>query len=78
MNKRTNHSRARQSADRLVSAFFGVLFVAIAVAIVVVTLDSGNIAAHLLALLIGFLGVEALLSAARNRPSLLSRIGPLP
>lgn len=61
---------------RLVTAAFGLLFTAIAVAIVFVSGDTfGPILA---AAGIGIIGVDALASAFRNKPSLLSRIGPLP
>lgn len=61
---------------RLITAVVGALFLAIAVAILVVSeLTVGPILA---AVVLGFLGVDAILGAWRNRPSLLSRIGPLP
>lgn len=61
---------------RLVTAAFGLLFAVLALVIVVV---SDRTAGPLLAaLLLGGLGVDALASAFRGKPSLLSRIGPLP
>lgn len=61
---------------RLITAVVGALFLAIAVAILLVSeLTVGPILA---AVVLGFLGVDAILGAWRNRPSLLSRIGPLP
>ena len=61
---------------RLITAVVGALFSAIAVAILVVSeLTVGPVLA---AVVLGFLGVDAILGAWRNRPSLLSRIGPLP
>lgn len=61
---------------RLITAVVGALFSAIAVAILVESeLTVGPVLA---AVVLGFLGVDAILGAWRNRPSLLSRIGPLP
>ena len=59
-----------------VTAVFGWLLVAAAVAIAVVA-DTGW-PAYLAAVVIGGLGAEAIYSAARHRRSLISRIGPLP
>lgn len=57
-------------------AAFGLFFTAIAVAIVVVSeLTFGPIIA---AAVIGILGIDAIVGAYRNTPSILSRIGPLP
>lgn len=60
----------------LVTAGFGLLLVAVAVAIAFVA-DTGW-PPYLAAAVIGGLGAEALYSAARRRRSLISRIGPLP
>ncbi len=61
---------------RLVTAALGLLFTAIAVAIVVAS--DRTFGPILAAAGIGTLGVDAMTSAFRNKPSLLSRIGPLP
>ena len=62
--------------NRLVTAVFGALFLAISVTILVVSeLTFGPVLA---AVVLGFLGVDAIMGASRNRPPLLSRIGPLP
>jgi hypothetical protein len=61
---------------RLVTAAFGLLFVVIAVAIVL--LSDRTFGPVLAATVIGILGIEAMASAFRNKPSLLSRLGPLP
>ena len=61
---------------RGVTAVVGALFSAISVTILVVSeLTVGPVLA---AVVLGCLGVDAILGAWRNRPSLLSRIGPLP
>jgi hypothetical protein len=67
-----NHSRSY----RLVTAAFGALFTVLALAIVVVS--DRTVGPLLLAVLLGILGIDALVGAYRSRPSLLSRIGPLP
>ncbi|MGH6623573.1 MAG: hypothetical protein ACREBN_06350 [Burkholderiaceae bacterium] len=60
------------------TAVFGVFFVAPAIAIMVMVDRSMIVGAVIAALIVGGLGVDALVSAARNRRSLMSRIGPLP
>jgi hypothetical protein len=67
-----NHSRSY----RLVTAAFGALFTVLALAIVVVS--DRTVGPLLLAVLLGILGIDAMVGAYRSRPSLLSRIGPLP
>jgi len=67
---------ARSTTYRVVTAAFGILFSGLAVAIVVVA--GLTIGAAIAAAALGFLGVEALVSAYRSTPSLLSKIGPLP
>ena len=66
----------RSKTYRLVTAAFGALFAAIALAIVVES--DRALGPLLLSAVIGLLGVDAVVSAWRNKPSLLSRIGPLP
>ena len=68
----------RDRLDRWVTAAVGLLFVGIAIAILVMLASDRPIAAFLAAFVTGGLGIDALLSAARNRRSFLSRIGPLP
>lgn len=60
----------------LVTAGFGLLLVAAAIAIAFVS-DAGW-PAYLAAAVIGGLGAEAVYSAVRRRRSLVSRIGPMP
>lgn len=69
-------SKSGSKSYRLVTAAFGLLFALLAIAIIVL---SDRTAGPLLAsLVIGILGIDALVSAFRGKPSLLSRIGPLP
>jgi hypothetical protein len=56
----------------------GALFVALAIAIVAVVGRPIGLGALGAAMVIGLLGIEALISAVRAKRSLLSRIGPLP
>jgi len=65
--------------SRIVTAIFGVFFVVLALVILVTALEFRPIGAVIAAsLVVGFLGAEAIISAARGRTSLLERIGPLP
>jgi len=66
------------NAERWVTAMVGLLFVGIAIAIVC-SLDADlSLGALAAAAVIGGLGIDALLSAAFKRRSIVSRIGPLP
>ena len=57
---------------------FGTFFVALAVVTLAAAWEGTPIGAVLAALVMGLLGAEALVSAARGKASLLSRFGPLP
>lgn len=72
MNNGTPPSRAH----RWVTAAIGLLFAASAVAIVVVS--DRSVGPLLAAGVVGALGVDAVVSALRNKRAMLSRIGPLP
>ena len=73
----TERRRTKEStAYRLVTAAGGVVFIGASIAIVIVSEITIGPAAASVA--IGMLGVDAVVSAYRNRPSLLSRVGPLP
>lgn len=65
-------------SGRWITAAFGLLFVGIAMAILLSSSSDNRTGAIAAAAVIGVLGIDALISAARNRRSLLSRIGPLP
>jgi uncharacterized membrane protein HdeD (DUF308 family) len=65
-------------SNRLVSAGFGVLLLMIAAFVLTSADVATGIGSTLLAVVLGLLGVDALISAARKRRSLMSRIGPLP
>ncbi|WP_291014485.1 hypothetical protein [Hydrogenophaga sp.] len=63
-------------AYRLITAVVGALFSVVSVTLLVVTeLTMGPVLA---AVVLGFLGVDAIMGAWYNRPSLLARIGPWP
>jgi hypothetical protein len=64
--------------SRIVDLVAGLFFVALAIVIVVAAWESTPVGAAFAALVVGLLGAEAIVGAARNKPSLLSRIGPLP
>lgn len=66
------------NSNRTVTAVFGVFFVVLALAILATAWESAPVEAVIAALVVGFLGAEAIVSVLRGRPSLLSRIGPLP
>ena len=64
------------TGHRLITAAFGAFFTV--VAIILYFVSERTIGPLLAALVLGFVGVNAIVSAYRNKPSLLSRIGPLP
>lgn len=75
----TGHdNRSVGTLDRWVAAAIGTLFIAIALFILVSSADAPGLGALLAAAVIGGLGLEAVISAVRNRRCVLSRIGPLP
>lgn len=69
---------AHRRLDRWVNVAFGLLFIGVAAAVVYYAADAYPVGAGAVALVTGSLGIDALVSAARNRRSLASRIGPLP
>jgi hypothetical protein len=64
--------------SRPVTALFGVVFLGAAIAVAVKVGADLDVSAVLAVLILGSLGVDALVAAVRKRRSLLSRIGPLP
>lgn len=64
--------------ERVAAAVIGALFVGIALSILASFMRDLSIGPALTAIVIGGLGIEALISAVRKRRCLLSRIGPLP
>ncbi|MEO6564686.1 MAG: hypothetical protein ABIO63_01515 [Casimicrobiaceae bacterium] len=69
---------SKYPGSRTADAAFGLFFVVLAFVILFAAWDSTPFGAVVAALAVGLLGVEAIVSAARDRQSLLSRIGPLP
>lgn len=78
MNDNANPLKEQGTRDRVAAAVIGALFVCIALAILVSFVHDLSVGPVLAAVVLGGLGIEALLSAARGRRGLLSRIGPLP
>lgn len=66
------------SAERIGSVVIGILFVAIALWLGVMTWPQPSRGEVLVVLVVGSLGIDAILSALQRRRSFLSRIGPLP
>ena len=74
----STRAKGQGTRERCAAAVIGALFVGIALAILVSSAHGWSPGPVLAATVIGGLGIEALVSAARNRRCLLSRIGPLP
>jgi hypothetical protein len=72
--------RDKQGAKtpRVVTAVFGAFLILLAIGILLWVEQSMIVGAVIAASAVGWLGVDACVSAARNKPSLLERIGPLP
>ncbi len=64
------------STYRLITAAIGLLFAVVGVVILFVS--NFTIGPVVTAAVIIILGIDAVVSSYRNKPSLLSRIGPLP
>jgi hypothetical protein len=78
MSDDANPAKREGSGERVAAVLIGALFVGISLAILAAFMHDLSVGPVLAAVVIGGLGIEALLSAARNRRCLLSRIGPLP
>ena len=78
MANSVDRDKQRSKSGRLVTAVFGVFLVALAIVILVSVDGSMSFGAIAAALVVGLLGVDACVSAALNKRSLLERIGPLP
>ena len=71
-------NQEESQGSRIVAGCVGALFVALAIAIIAVVDRPISPGALVAALVIGLLGIDALISAVRAKRSLLARIGPLP
>ena len=78
MSDDANPAKGESTRERVAAVLIGALFVGIALAILASFMHDLSVGPVLAAVVIGGLGIEALLSAARKRRCLLSRIGPLP
>ena len=78
MHEPSDDQLNKSKSHRVITSAFGMFFIAVAVLIVLTSSESTRLASLLLAILIGGLGLDALVSAIRSKRSLLSRIGPLP
>ena len=77
--KPSERSAGREGGrERWAAAAIGALFIAIAISIPIASSGPLGLAAWFAVGLIAGLGLEAVVSAVRNRRCLLSRIGPLP
>ena len=68
----------RQSNTRKADAVIGVFLLCLVPLVLTVAWEDTPLGAAVVALSVGFLGVDAIVSAVRDRRSLVSRIGPLP
>ena len=78
MSDDANQLKDQGTRERIAAVVIGAFFVGIALAILASFVRDLSVGPVLAAVVIGGLGIEALLSAARRRRCLLSRIGPLP
>ncbi len=71
-----DHQPSQSKIYRIVTCAFGVIFGALALAIVVFAeISLGSLIASVL---VGGVGLDAIVCALRNKKSLLAKIGPLP
>lgn len=78
MNSNLSDRTEKSTASRIVDLLFGILFVVLAVAILVLSEQSTLAGSIVVALVVGGLGIDAIFCAARGKRSLLARIGVLP
>jgi small basic protein len=78
MSHKANPREDHETRERVAAALIGAFFVGIALAILASFVHELSVGPVLAAVVIGGLGIEALISAVRKRRCLLSRIGPLP
>lgn len=62
----------------LIGTLSGIFFIALAVLVLATSAPSTRLAAVAVAIVVGGLGLDAIVSTVRRRRSLLSRSGPLP
>jgi hypothetical protein len=77
MQRQDRQLEPQRSSGHIAAIVIGALFVLCAIWIFC-AVPSNNIAGLICGAVILLLGIEALVSAAKRRPSWLSRIGPLP
>jgi len=78
MNPQPKTPVVRTKARRTVDLLFGVFFIVLSIVILMSSRESTLIGAVVVAIVVCGLGVDAVVSAVRNKQSFLSRIGPLP
>jgi len=78
MANAVDRHEARSKTARVVTAVFGVFLIVVAVVILLSVDRPMSLGALMASLVIGLLGVDACVSAARSKRSLVERIGPLP
>ncbi|MEO6076075.1 MAG: hypothetical protein ABIP56_04650 [Dokdonella sp.] len=72
----TENQPAQSTTYRIVTFAFGALFLGLSIAVFVVS--NRSLGAAIAGVVIGGLGLDAMISAVRSKQSLLARIGPLP
>lgn len=77
MEKPERPKGMRSRPYRWVTASLGLFFIVLAGAMVCTATDH-KLSTYGCAVIVGGLGIDAVISAARNRLSFLARIGPLP
>ncbi|AIE75756.1 MULTISPECIES: hypothetical protein [unclassified Synechocystis] len=78
MKKSIGGQLTRSKQELVVRAFFGLFFLTLPIAILLLSTPATRMGSLFAALIIGILGIDELISLCRQRRSLLSRIGPLP
>ncbi|QHU99338.1 hypothetical protein [Synechocystis sp. CACIAM 05] len=78
MKKNADRKVTRSKQELVVRSFFGLFFLALAIAILVLSTPANRMGSLSAALIISSLGADELISLRLQRRSLLSRIGSLP
>ncbi len=78
MKKNAGGQVTRSKQELVIRSFFGLFFLALAIAILLLSTPATRMGSLFAAFIIGGLGIDELVSLLLQRRSLLSRIGPLP
>jgi hypothetical protein len=78
MNSNLSNRTGKSTSSRIVDLLFGILFAVLGAAILVLSDQLTAVGSIMAAVVVGGLGIEAIIGAVCGKRSPLARIGPLP